>query len=601
MRIFLYFFLLTFSGISFCIAQENLSDSLIQQVDNNFGLEKLKSINEVTRYYLSTDDRNKIKYSKRGIDLAENLLEGKEEADFLEKTPFIEAYYFAAQIDYEKEQFFNAKLYFQQAVALNEVFNTNHYLKESQTYLDSIQAMLDRKEIKESRLLNKFNRLKVGKLINNISLDASIKSEIRFGQAKEKNGNIGGAINNYKEAINLSRNKGDFSTVNRLQLKVSELLQELNRDEEARKFLEEAIIERESDEESIPNDSIASSLQELKTLADSLSESKNYEQSELYYKLYNELSKRLVKDSIEADLKAEQKQKEILLLKQQKKIADLKAKSSALDKEKEQSMKNTIFIIACLILVASLIIYYFYWAKKKEHRTLNKTYKALEQTTNELEEAEQKIVTLLKQQVSQDIADKLIVDQSENKAERHFVAVMFLDIRNFTVRAEKLSPEELIAFQNKVFGFMIDCIERNHGNINQLLGDGFMATFGAPISHGNDCENAYEAAKNILSELDKLIAEEKLPPIRIGIGLHAGNIVSGNVGNNNRMQYSITGNPVIIASRIEQLNKDFQSQFILSEELYDKLEKNTKTELATNFKSVALKGRSEPINVLVVE
>lgn len=602
-RVLLFLFQLVFISSSY--AQKNDADSLIEKIGETFGIERLQNINAVTAIYLDTDEKEKFKYGKQAVDLAENLLNGNNIDDFSENSPFVTAYFFAGRIDFEKEQFFNSKLNFQQAVALNEVFKTKLYLKESQMYLDSIQSMLDREEIKESKLLNKLNRLKVGKLIKDVSLDASIKSEIKFGEAKENSGNIGGAINNYKEAINLSRNKGDFSTVNRLQLKVSELLHQLNQEEQAQQFLqeaiEEAITEKEAIVEDVSNDSIATSLEELKGFADSLAKSKNYKQSKLYYQLYNELAKRLVEDSIKADLLAEQKQREILLLKQQKEIADLNVESSLREKEKQQNLKNTLFVIACLILIASLLIFYFYWAKKKEHGKLNETYETLKQTKNELEEAEKKIVTLLKQQVSEDIADKLLVDQSEKKAERHFVCILFLDIRNFTVRAETLSPEELIAFQNSVFGFMIDCIERHHGNINQLLGDGFMATFGAPVSHGNDCQNAYLAAQSILVELKEHIEKETLPEIRVGIGLHAGNIVSGNVGNKNRMQYSITGNPVIIASRIEQLNKEFKSQFILSEEVYQELDEDTKNTLSPEFKSVALKGRSEPTNILIVE
>lgn len=610
-------FLLALFVSVICTAQEDRIDSLEEQVDKSFGMKRLKIFNQLTAHYLSSNDKVKSKYSKKGIQLAENLLKGLEETEFSEMTPFIEAYYFAGCVDYEEEQYFNAKFNFEQAIALNEVFDNPVYMKKSQTYLDSIQAMIDRGDIKEIKLLNKLNRLRVGKLINNISLDASIASEIKFAKSKEKNGNIGGAIDNYKEAINLARNKGDYSKVNNLQIKVSELLQQLNQEEEAQEYLEAAIVEAESTEEliatpkeipisegaqePISNDSIAISLEALKLAADSLSGTKAYKQSQLYYQLYNELSRRLVQDSIEATMKAEQRKKEILLLRQQKEIADLKVESSNREKEKERRLKNNSLILACLILLASLIIYYFYWAKRREHVKLNETYKALQQTKNELVEAEQKIVTLLKQQVSQDIADKLLVDPGTKKAERHFVAVLFLDIRNFTARAEKLSPEELIAFQNNVFGFMIDCIERHHGNINQLLGDGFMATFGAPVSHGNDCENAFLAARAILKELKELNAREKLPSIRVGIGLHAGNIVSGNVGSKNRMQYSITGNPVIIASRIEQLNKEYKSQFVISEDVYTNLEAQTRSALIAGFKSVALKGRSEPIKVLVVE
>lgn len=592
-------------AISLCIfgsnAQNHNADSLEQIVDEQYGLEKLKVINQLTELYFKSQEKDKYKYGRKGLDLAENLLNAPDDHQFQETDPFIAAYYYGALLEYEKEHYFNAKLYFEQSMALSKAFQSNLFQKESQLYLDSIDAMIEREEIKENKLLNKLNNLKVGKIIKDASLDFSIKSEIKFAESKEKSGNIGGAITNYKEAINLSRNKGDFSTVKKLQLKVSELLQELNRQEEAQQFLAEAIEEGESSATKPKKDTLSQSLRELKNIADSLARSKNTKESRLYYQLYNELSRRLKEDSIQAEIQAQQKQQEILLLKQQKEIADLTIASSQQAKEREHQEKNILIIIASLILIASFIIYYFYLAKRKQHTALNKAHNDLVQTKNNLEQAEKKIVRLLKQQVSQDIADKLLVDTSDQKAERHFVSIMFLDIRNFTVHAEKMSPEELIAFQNQVFGFMIDCVEEHHGNINQFLGDGFMASFGAPISHGNDCENAFQSAKKIINKLELLILEKKLPPIRIGIGLHAGFIVSGNVGNKNRMQYSITGNPVIIASRIEQLNKQFDSQFIISETLYQHLEKKSQKEIEKAFEEVQLKGRTERINILVVE
>jgi adenylate cyclase len=120
---------------------------------------------------------------------------------------------------------------------------------------------------------------------------------------------------------------------------------------------------------------------------------------------------------------------------------------------------------------------------------------------------------------------------------------MFMDIRNFTALVEHRTPEEIVALQNEVFGTAVEVINRHHGVINQFLGDGFMATFGAPLSAGNDCANALAAARELVARIR----------VRIGIGLHAGDAVTGNVGSAERKQYSVTGNVVILASRIEQL------------------------------------------------
>lgn len=206
-----------------------------------------------------------------------------------------------------------------------------------------------------------------------------------------------------------------------------------------------------------------------------------------------------------------------------------------------------------------------------------------------------RIVNLFGQQVSQEIVDELLSHETELESKRKFVCIMFLDIRGFTQFAESKEPEEIIDYQNKVFGFMIEAITNNHGIINQFLGDGYMATFGAPVSKGNDCRNAFNAALEILEKINRQIADKVIPPMRIGIGLHAGFIVAGNVGTAIRKQYSISGNTVIIASRIEQLNKEFDSQLLISEEVLREIDKNK-----INYQSlgnVELKGREKPIHI----
>src|SRR5712664_2627703 len=102
---------------------------------------------------------------------------------------------------------------------------------------------------------------------------------------------------------------------------------------------------------------------------------------------------------------------------------------------------------------------------------------------------------------------------------------MFMDIRDFTPLVEKRTPEEIVALQNAVFGVAVDVVNRHHGVINQFLGDGFMATFGAPLSTGDDCSNALAAARELVS---------RIRDVKIGIGLHAGDAVTGNIGSAER-------------------------------------------------------------------
>ncbi|MEM6361395.1 MAG: adenylate/guanylate cyclase domain-containing protein, partial [Bacteroidota bacterium] len=223
------------------------------------------------------------------------------------------------------------------------------------------------------------------------------------------------------------------------------------------------------------------------------------------------------------------------------------------------------------------------------------TYRNLQETKGQLVEAEKKIKKLLGQQVSDDIAQALLNQESGNITGK-FVCVMFLDIRDFTPFAESRKPEEIIAYQNDVFGFMIEIIAKNHGVINQFMGDGFMATFGAPVSYENDVQNAFNAANEIVKEVNLRSEEGKIYKTRVGIGLHAGDVVAGNVGTEIRKQYSVTGNTVITAARIEQLNKTFKSQLLISDSVYQRLSVN----LEDSKIETQIKGRKDPIKIYKV-
>ena len=220
--------------------------------------------------------------------------------------------------------------------------------------------------------------------------------------------------------------------------------------------------------------------------------------------------------------------------------------------------------------------------------------KKLLHTFNALSERN-KIINMFGQQVSKEIVDELLLEKESAESKRKFVCIMFLDIRGFTNFSEKKEPEEIIKYQNDVFGFMIESITENHGIINQFLGDGYMATFGAPISSDNDCQNAVNAALKIIETVNRKSENNEISNTRIGIGLHAGNVVAGNVGTSIRKQYSITGNTVILSSRIEQLNKEFNSQLLISEEVYNEIDnQNIKAEF---IGPIQVKGREHPINI----
>jgi len=210
-------------------------------------------------------------------------------------------------------------------------------------------------------------------------------------------------------------------------------------------------------------------------------------------------------------------------------------------------------------------------------------------------EERQRIVNAFGQQVSPAIVEELLKQGPVIPSKRTFVCVLFMDIRGFTRLVEKKTPDEFVAYQNAVFGAAIEIVDRNHGVINQFLGDGFMATFGAPVATGRDCQNALSTARELLAAVKALSDSGRIPATSIGIGLHAGEAVSGNIGSPARQQYSISGNVVILASRIEQLNKDYGSQLLVSAEVLR--EAGEGDHGAKSLGVVQVKGRDEPIEI----
>lgn len=200
--------------------------------------------------------------------------------------------------------------------------------------------------------------------------------------------------------------------------------------------------------------------------------------------------------------------------------------------------------------------------------------------------------------VSPEVMDNLLTLGPHLTSERRSVCVMFLDIRNFTAFAEKRTPEKVVAYLESLFEFMIEIVNRHHGVINKFLGDGFMAVFGAPLSDGADCLHGLEAAREILSRVEEEVTAANVLPTRVGIGLHAGEAVTGSIGSSLRKEYSVIGDVVNVASRIEQLNKRFGSQLLISETVWQAV--GDKFRDATPMGAVQVKGREAPIEVYQV-
>lgn len=207
-------------------------------------------------------------------------------------------------------------------------------------------------------------------------------------------------------------------------------------------------------------------------------------------------------------------------------------------------------------------------------------------------------VRIFGQHVSPQIADKLLHQPVELGGELRNVCVMFLDIRDFSSYAASARPEAVMGYLNTLFDFMIDIVNAHQGIVNKFLGDGFMAVFGAPIDDAEQCSHAVDASRQILRRLDELNAAGKIHPTRVGIGLHMGEAVTGNVGSSARKEYTIIGDVVNLASRLEQATKEYRARLLISEAVRRHLD--GAVAMAEDLGLVELKGHPQPARVFKV-
>ncbi|WP_425389439.1 adenylate/guanylate cyclase domain-containing protein [Ekhidna sp.] len=208
------------------------------------------------------------------------------------------------------------------------------------------------------------------------------------------------------------------------------------------------------------------------------------------------------------------------------------------------------------------------------------------------QEERDQIESLFSKQVSKEVVQALT--ESGGASFKIKASVLFLDIRDFTKRVQTLSPEEVNKFQNRFFGPIMDCIHDNDGMINQIMGDGLMASFAS--QDGDTPENAFKAARDILSKVSQMNKSDWSDEIKVGIGIHNGEIIAGNIGNSTRQQFSISGIPVITAARLEQLTKDYQCSWLVSSHFYKDVQHLAKN--GTSLGAVKLKGIDQEMEII---
>jgi adenylate cyclase len=199
------------------------------------------------------------------------------------------------------------------------------------------------------------------------------------------------------------------------------------------------------------------------------------------------------------------------------------------------------------------------------------------------------------------IAEKLLSSGGESLGGKSVPAtVMFCDIRDFTPIAEELGAHGTVSLLNEYFTIMVDCIQKQGGMLDKFIGDAIMAVFGLPLPHDDDEDRAVRAAISMMNELKRWNRERSAQgkrPIDIGIGLNTDSVVSGNIGSPRRMDYTVIGDGVNLASRLESACKEYGTRILISENTFRKLKGTYRTR---EVDRVVVKGKREPAAVFEI-
>jgi len=199
------------------------------------------------------------------------------------------------------------------------------------------------------------------------------------------------------------------------------------------------------------------------------------------------------------------------------------------------------------------------------------------------------------------IAERLLAGGDDALGGRSVPAtVLFSDIRGFTTISEDLGAHGTVSLLNEYFTLMVECIQRQGGMLDKFIGDAIMAVFGLPLSHGDDEDRAVQAAIAMIEALRRWNLErvgEGKRRVDIGIGLHTDTVVSGNIGSPKRMDYTVIGDGVNLASRLEGACKEYHARILISETTQGRLKGIYRSR---EVDRIVVKGKSEPVGVFEI-
>lgn len=230
---------------------------------------------------------------------------------------------------------------------------------------------------------------------------------------------------------------------------------------------------------------------------------------------------------------------------------------------------------------------------------LEETNRSLVKELQEKVNEQDRVMKIFKRYVPEQVI-KSVEHEEESQiiqGENRIVTVLFADIRKFTTIAEQLDVNSTVNYLNDFFELVSDAVNKHNGTVNKFLGDGVLAIFGAPLSYIDNPLNAVMAAQEILLKLPEFNQkyEEKIHrTTEIGIGMSTGEVIVGNVGSSDRIEYTVIGDTVNIASRIQDLTKDKPNFILIDEKTYQDTIGKITVEPQGKKEIV---GRVEPINL----
>jgi len=213
-----------------------------------------------------------------------------------------------------------------------------------------------------------------------------------------------------------------------------------------------------------------------------------------------------------------------------------------------------------------------------------------------------KLKSTFKKYVSKQIVDQLLENEEllNLGGQEQEATILFSDIRGFTSMSETMSPTEVVETLNDYFNLMIEIIFKYNGTLDKIIGDALMVIFGAPIANEADTKNAVLTAIEMQEKLiefnqDRIINLKK--PIRIGIGINRGKVISGNIGSKQQMNYTVIGDSVNLASRLCSVAKE--DEIIVSETVWQQVKGVTDFK-SKKLKAVTVKGKAKPIEIKAI-